>query len=28
MKRQISDSEKQILLEKNRKKDGKIYCFI
>jgi len=28
MKRQISDAEKQILLNKHRKNDGRIYCFI
>jgi hypothetical protein len=28
MKRQITDTEKQILLERNRRPDGKIYCFI
>jgi hypothetical protein len=28
MKRQISDTEKQILLNNHRKSDGKIYCFI
>ncbi|MFZ6038239.1 MAG: HNH endonuclease signature motif containing protein [Bacteroidota bacterium] len=28
MKRQISESEKQILLNQHRQPDGKIYCFV
>ena len=28
MKRQISDPEKQILLNKHHRSDGKIYCFV
>jgi hypothetical protein len=28
MKRQISDSEKQTLIDEHRRNDGKIYCFI